>query len=270
MLINSFENQSNLAEWFEHRNHYSVVVTRHKDLKRTEYKIQKNDYVYDMLKVKGSVSALVTCAKSLAYNFPPTTTTDTKNDLYSNENDPLKSCVSDVSHDLQGLDQARSGVVDSVGDALSFVLPVQNKALKNVSFVRLDHDVIATWNAFACVAFYKFPIEYFKCLEDLKTWHKFIRFIEDKATDVSQAETIKHFVRSVLYPQNSLSCQDFDNINDALLCAMRSMPHRFQEFQAIQSKILSVFPFLPEYSDTVLDDDLTPFFAESGIFDKAE
>ena len=162
------------------------------------------------------------------------------------------------------------GVVDSVGDALSFVLPVQNKALKNVSFVRLDHDVIATWNAFACVAFYKFPIEYFKCLENLKTWHKFIRFIEDKATDVSQAETIKHFVRSVLYPQNSLSCQDFDNINDALLCAMRQIPHRFNEFQAIQSKILSVFPFLPEYSDTVLDDDIPPFFAESGIFDKAE
>ena len=162
------------------------------------------------------------------------------------------------------------GVVDSVGDALSFVLPVQNKVLKNVSFVRLDHDVIATWNAFACVAFYKFPIEYFKYLEDLKTWHKFIRFIEDKATDVSQSETIKHFVRSVLYPQNSLSCQDFDNINDALLCAMHQMPHRFNEFQAIQSKILSVFPFLPEYSDTVLDDDIPPIFAESGIFDKAE
>lgn len=70
MLINSFENQSNLVEWFEHSNHYSVVVTRHKDLKRTEYKIQKNDYVYDMLKVKGSVTALVTCAKSLADNFP--------------------------------------------------------------------------------------------------------------------------------------------------------------------------------------------------------
>jgi DNA polymerase-3 subunit epsilon len=78
MLINSFENQSNLVEWFEHSNHYSVVVTRHKDLKRTEYKIQKNDYVYDMLKVKGSVTALVTCAKSLADNFPPTTNTDNK------------------------------------------------------------------------------------------------------------------------------------------------------------------------------------------------
>lgn len=162
------------------------------------------------------------------------------------------------------------GVVDSVGDALSFVLPVQNKVLKNVSFVRLEHDVIATWNAFACVAFYKFPIEYFSYLEDFKTWHKFIRFIEDKATDVSQAETIKHFVRSVLYPQNSLSCQDFDDINDALLCAMRSMPHRFQELQAIQSKILAIFPYLPEFSDTVLDDELTPFFAESGIFDKAQ
>ena len=251
MLINSFQNQSNLAEWFEHRNHYSVVVTCHKDLKRTEYKIQKNDYVYDMLKVKGSVTALVTCAKSLADNFPPTTTTD---------NEPLPE-----------LDKKSNGhVVDSVGEALSFVLPVQNTALKNVSFVRLDHDVIATWNAFACVAFYKFPIEYFKCLEDLKTWHKFIRFIEDKATDVSQSETIKHFVRSVLYPHNSLTCQDFDNINDALLCAMHQMPHRFQEFQAIQSKILSVFPFLPEYSDTVLDDDIPPIFAESCIFDKAE
>jgi hypothetical protein len=256
MLINSFENQTNLAEWFEHRNHYSVVVTSHKDLKRTEYKIQKNDYVYDMLKVKGSVSALVTCAKSLADNFPPTTTTDNKE--------------STKDHYSAATREVDKGVVDSVGDALSFVLPVQNKALKNVSFVRLDHDVIATWNAFACVAFYKFPIEYFKCLEDLKTWHKFIRFIEDKATDVSQAETIKHFVRSVLYPQNSLTCQDFDNINDALLCAMRSMPHRFHEFQAIQSKILSVFPFLREYSDTVLDDDIPPIFAESGIFDKAE
>ena len=152
------------------------------------------------------------------------------------------------------------GIGSSDGEALSFVLPVQNKVLKNVSFVRLEHDVIATWNAFACVAFYKFPIEYFSYFEDFKTWHKFIRFIEDKATDVSQSETIKHFVRSVLYPQNSLSCQDFDNINDALLCAMRSMPHRFNEFQAIQSKILSVFPYLPEYSDTVLDDDIPPCF----------
>ena len=189
MLINSFENQSNLAEWFDHRNHYSVVVTRHKDLKRTEYKIQKNDYVYDMLKVKGSVTALVTCAKSLADNFPPTTTTDNKTVATGEQ----------------------VGVVDSVGDALSFVLPVQNEVLENVSFVR-----------------------------------------------------------SVLYPQNSLSCQDFDDINDALLCAMHQMPHRFNEFQAIQSKILSVFPFLPEYSDTVLDDDIPPIFAESGIFDKAE
>lgn len=152
------------------------------------------------------------------------------------------------------------GVTASVGDALSFVLPVQNKVLKNVSFVRLDHDVIATWNAYEAVVFYKLPIEYFSYLEDFKTWYKFIRFIEDKATDVSQAETIKHFVRSVLYPHNSLTCQDFDNINDALLCAMRSMPHRFNEFQAIQSKILSVFPFLPEYSDTVLDDDIPPCF----------
>lgn len=126
--------------------------------------------------------------------------------------------------------------------------------------MRLEHDVIATWNAFACVAFYKFPIEYFSYLEDFKSWHKFIQFIEDKSTDVSQTETIKHFVRSVLYPQNSLSCQDFDNINDALLCAMHQMPHRFNEFQAIQSKILSVFPFLPEYSDTVLDDDIPPCF----------
>ena len=92
MLINSFENQTNLAEWFEHRNHYSVVVTRHKDLKRTEYKIQKNDYVYDMLKVKGSVTALVTCANSLADNFSPTVTTDNKSELV--------------------------GVVDSVGEAL--------------------------------------------------------------------------------------------------------------------------------------------------------
>ena len=157
-------------------------------------------------------------------------------------------------------DSEQVGVVDSVGDALSFVLPVQNKALKNVSFVRLEHDVIATWNAFACVAFYKFPIEYFSYLEDFKSWHKFIRFIEDKAIDVSQTETIKHFVRAVLYPQNSLSCQDFDNINDALLCAMHQMPHRFNEFQAIQSKILSVFPFLPEYFDTVLDDDIPPCF----------
>lgn len=99
MLINSFENQSNLAEWFEHINHYSVVVTCHKDLKRTEYKIQKNDYVYDMLKVKGSVTALVTCAKSLADNFPPTTTTDTKSE----------SCV--IADSV--------GVVDSVGDSLS-------------------------------------------------------------------------------------------------------------------------------------------------------
>lgn len=248
MLINSFENQTKLAEWFEHRNHYSVVVTCHKDLQRTEYKIQKNDYVYDMLKVKGSVTALVTCAKSLANNFPPVTTTDNKTVATGEQ----------------------VGVVDSVGDALSFVLPVQNKVLKNVSFVRLEHDVIATWNAFACVAFYKFPIEYFSYLEDFKTWHKFIRFIEDKATDVSQTETIKHFVRSVLYPQNSLSCQDFDNINDALLCAMRSMPHRFQEFQSIHAKILAIFPYLPEFSDIVLDDELTPFFAESGIFDKAE
>lgn len=104
MLINSFENQSNLAEWFEHRNHYSVVVTRHKDLERTEYKIQKNDYVYDMLKVKGSVTALVTCAKSLADNFPPTTTTDNKT-VATRE---------------------QVGVVDSVGDAsLASVLSEQ-------------------------------------------------------------------------------------------------------------------------------------------------
>lgn len=152
------------------------------------------------------------------------------------------------------------GVVDSVGDALSFVLPVQNKALKNVSFVRLDHEVIATWNAYQRVVFYKFPIEYFKYLENLKTWRKFIEFIENYATDISDHEITTHFVRSVLYPQNSLSCQDFDNINDALLCAMHQMPHRFNEFQAIQSKILSVFPFLPEYSDTVLDDDIPPCF----------
>lgn len=100
MLINSFENQTNLAEWFEHRNHYSVVVTRHKDNKRTEYKIQKNDYVYDMLKVKGSVTALVTCAKSLADNFPPTTTTDNK------DNPSCSIERSDVA-----------GVVESVGVA---------------------------------------------------------------------------------------------------------------------------------------------------------
>ncbi len=108
MLINSFENQSNLVEWFEHRNHYSVVVTRHKDLKRTEYKIQKNDYVYDMLKVKGSVTALVTCAKSLADNFPPTTTTDTKSEIAKGES---------------------VGVVDSVGEApLASVLSEQTNS----------------------------------------------------------------------------------------------------------------------------------------------
>ena len=103
MLINSFENQSNLVEWFEHSNHYSVVVTRHKDLKRTEYKIQKNDYVYDMLKVKGSVTALVTCAKSLADNFPPTTNTD---------NEPLSE-----------FEQSNGHVVNSEGGAYS---PVQS------------------------------------------------------------------------------------------------------------------------------------------------
>lgn len=84
MLIQSFENKSNLAEWFEHRNHYSVVVTRHKDNKRTEYKLQKTDYVYDMLKVKGSVTALVNCAKDLIVNFSyisPTVTTDNKSEL---------------------------------------------------------------------------------------------------------------------------------------------------------------------------------------------
>lgn len=83
MLIQSFENKSNLAELFEHRNHYSVVVTRHKDNKRTEYKLQKTDYVYDMLKVKGSVTALVNCAKDLIVNFSyisPTVTTDTKSE----------------------------------------------------------------------------------------------------------------------------------------------------------------------------------------------
>jgi hypothetical protein len=197
-------------------------------------------------KLPFSFNALIAFAES--NQIPPATTTDNKTVATGEQ----------------------VGVVDSVGDALSFVLPVQNKVLENVSFVRLEHDVIATWNAYERVAFYKFPIEYFKCLEDLKNWHKFIRFIKDKATDVSQAETIKHFVRSVLYPQNSLTCQDFDDINDALLCAMRSMPHRFNEFQAIQSKILSVFPFLPEYSDTVLDDDIPPIFAESGIFDKAD
>lgn len=105
MLINSFENQTNLAEWFEHRNHYSVVVTSHKDLKRTEYKIQKNDYVYDMLKVKGSVTALVTCAKSLADNFPPTTTTDNKE--------------STKDHYSAATREVDKGVVDSVGEALS-------------------------------------------------------------------------------------------------------------------------------------------------------
>jgi hypothetical protein len=180
------------------------------------------------------------------------------------ENMDITECeifTSSIPHTVNTSDKSESvGIGSSDGEALSFVLPVQNKVLKNVSFVRLEHDVIATWNAFACVAFYKFPIEYFSYFEDFKTWHKFIRFIEDKATDVSQSETIKHFVRSVLYPQNSLSCQDFDNINDALLCAMRSMPHRFNEFQAIQSKILSVFPYLPEYSDTVLDDDIPPCF----------
>lgn len=96
MLIQSFENKSNLAEWFEHRNHYSVVVTRHKDNKRTEYKLQKNDYVYDMLKVKGSVTALVNCAKDLIVNFSyisPTVTTDNKSEL--------------------------QGVVESEGEALS-------------------------------------------------------------------------------------------------------------------------------------------------------
>jgi hypothetical protein len=107
MLINSFVNQSNLAEWFEHRNHYSVVVTRHKDLQRTEYKIQKNDYVYDMLKVRGSVTALVTCAKSLANNFPPTTTTDNKTVATGEQ----------------------VGVVDSVGDApLASVLSEQTNS----------------------------------------------------------------------------------------------------------------------------------------------
>ena len=115
MLINSFENQSNLAEWFEHRNHYSVVVTRHKDLKRTEYKIQKNDYVYDMLKVKGSVTALVTCAKSLANNFPPTTTTDNKE--------------STKDHYSAATREVDKGVVDSVGDApLASVLSEQTNS----------------------------------------------------------------------------------------------------------------------------------------------
>lgn len=115
MLIQSFENQSNLAEFFEHIDHYSVVITRNKDNKRTEYKLQKIEYVYSMLKVKGSVTALVNCAKDLAVNFsyiPPTVNTDNKN-LNSNENDPLDSSV----FELQGFDKAL-GVVDSEGEAL--------------------------------------------------------------------------------------------------------------------------------------------------------
>lgn len=79
--------------------------------------------------------------------IPPTTTTDTKNDLYSNENDPLKSCVSDVSHDLQGLDQARSGVVDSVGEAHSCefeqILSLCDTCLDLPSFMRCK-DVCAS------------------------------------------------------------------------------------------------------------------------------
>ena len=101
MLIQSFENQSNLAEFFEHTDYYLVVVTRHKDNKRTEYKLQKTDYVYDMLKVKGSVTALVNCAKDLIVNFSyisPTVTTDNKSELV--------------------------GVVDSAGEALSIPLDV--------------------------------------------------------------------------------------------------------------------------------------------------
>lgn len=117
MLINSFENQTKLAEWFEHRNHYSVVVTCHKDLERTEYKIQKNDYVYDMLKVKGSVTALVTCAKSLANNFPPTTTTDNKTVATGEQ----------------------VGVVDSVGDAL-FPFVAQTDNFQPLDNLVLDVD----------------------------------------------------------------------------------------------------------------------------------
>ena len=102
MLIQSFENQSNLAEFFEHTDYYLLVVTRHKDNKRTEYKLQKTDYVYDMLKVKGSVTALVNCAKDLIVNFSyisPTVTTDNKE-------------VSMMGHEPVG-------VVESAGEALS-------------------------------------------------------------------------------------------------------------------------------------------------------
>lgn len=101
MLIQSFENQSNLAEFFEHTDYYLVVVTRHKDNKRTEYKLQKTDYVYDMLKVKGSVTALVNCAKDLIVNFSyisPTVTTDNK-EVFMMGHEPV-------------------GVVESAGEAL--------------------------------------------------------------------------------------------------------------------------------------------------------
>lgn len=129
MFIQSFENKSNLAEWFEHRNHYSVVVTRHKDNKRTEYKLQKNDYVYDMLKVKGSVTALVNCAKDLIVNFSyisPTVTTDNKSEL--------------------------QGVVESEGEAL-FVKSVTPQYLnlmippRDCEIIRFALDIAVELNA---------------------------------------------------------------------------------------------------------------------------
>ena len=74
--------------------------------------------------------------------IPPSENTGTKNDLHSNENDPLKLCVSDVSHDLQGLDQARSGVVDSVGDALFSQSELYSLAyiLNNIDMLKFAND----------------------------------------------------------------------------------------------------------------------------------
>jgi len=132
MLIQSFENKSNLAEWFEHRNHYSVVVTRHKDNKRTEYKLQKTDYVYDMLKVKGSVTALVNCSKDLIVNFSyisPTVTTDTKSE----------SCV--IADSV--------GVVESEGEAL----------LKSKSYLKCKIDDPENYRHEVAYA----PVDYAQC-----------------------------------------------------------------------------------------------------------
>ena len=150
MLIQSFENKSNLAEWFEHRNHYSVVVTRHKDNKRTEYKLQKNDYVYDMLKVKGSVTALVNCAKDLIVNFSyisPTVTTDNKSELQGvveSEGEALSFTKKELAYIADCLGTVIDDMRSNPENYILPHLPVDKSTLAEVSHKEHEYDVLLT------------------------------------------------------------------------------------------------------------------------------